>query len=200
MPQVLIIGAGATGLTLAIELLRRGIAVRIVDIAEAYFGGSRGKGIQPRSLELLDMAGLAEEVMASATLYPYFKLHFGPLAVRAWSLGTRHPASDSRPFPNLMMLAQSSTEAILRARVEALGGRVELGSGITALAQSPAEVQVTLTTGEVVKAQYVAACDGGRSTTRRLLGLKLIGSSVDAKTSIVADLRIDRLDPRFWHA
>lgn len=58
MPQAMIIGAGVTGLTLAIELLRRGVAVRIVDIAEQYFGGSRGKGIQPRTLELLDMAGL----------------------------------------------------------------------------------------------------------------------------------------------
>ncbi len=174
--------------------------MRIVDIAESYFGGSRGKGIQPRSLELLDMAGLADEVMGSATLYPFFKMHVGPLAFRAWSLGTRHPASEDRPFPNLMMLAQSQTEAILRARVEALGGRVELGAGIAALAQSSDEVKVTLTTGEVVSAPNVVGCDGGRSTTRRLLGLKLVGSSVDAKTSIVADLRIDNLDPRFWHA
>lgn len=200
MPQVLIIGAGATGLTLAIELLRRDVAVRIVDLAETYFGGSRGKGIQPRSLELLDIAGLADAVMARATLYPYFKLHFGPLAVRAGSLGTRHRATESRPFPNLMMLAQSSTETILRARVEELGGQVELGTGIAALDQSPGGVKATLTTGEVVNAQYVVACDGGRSTTRGLLGLKLLGSSIDAKTSIVADLRIDDLDPRFWHA
>lgn len=70
MPQVLIVGAGATGLTLAIELLRRDIDVRIVDIATEYFSGSRGKGIQPRSIELLDMAGLADEIMASGTLYP----------------------------------------------------------------------------------------------------------------------------------
>lgn len=200
MPQVLIIGAGATGLTLTIELLRRDVAVRIVDIAESYFTGSRGKGIQPRSLELLDMAGLAETVMASATLYPFFKMHLGPIAFKAWSLGTRHPATDSRPFPNLMMLAQSQTEAILRARVEELGGKVELGAGIAALDQTGGQVKATLTTGEVIRADYAVACDGGRSTTRRLLGLTLMGSSVDAKTSIVADLRIDGLDPRFWHA
>lgn len=200
MPQVMIIGAGATGLTLAIELLRRGVEVRIVDIAEQYFGGSRGKGIQPRTLELLDMAGLADEVMSSATLYPFIKLHFGLIGIRAWSLGSRYPASEDRPFPNLMMLAQSHTERILRARVEALGGRVELGTGIEALSQSGGDVKVTLTTGEVVTAEYVVACDGGRSTTRRLLGLKLLGSSVDTKTSIVADLEIDNLDPEFWHA
>lgn len=200
MSQVLIVGAGATGLTLAVELLRRGVAVRIVDIADAYFGGSRGKGIQPRSLELLDMAGLADEVMSSATLYPYFKLHFGPIGIKAWSLGTRHPASESRPFPNLMMLAQWRTEQILRAKVEALGGKVELGSGIEGLSQTADEAKVTLTTGEIVPAQYVVACDGGRSTTRRLMGLQLLGSNVDSQTSIVADLEIEDLDPEFWHA
>ena len=200
MPQVLIVGAGATGLTLAIELLRRGVDVRIVDIATEYFSGSRGKGIQPRSLELLDMAGVADEIMASGTLYPFFKLHFGPIAIKAWSLGTHLPPSEDRPFPNLMMLAQWRTEEILRSRVEALGDKIELGAGIEALAQTSGDVRVTLTTGEVVTAQFVVGCDGGRSTTRRLLGLDLLGSAVDAKTSIVADLEIDGLDPEFWHA
>lgn len=200
MPQIMIIGAGVTGLTLAIELLRRGVAVRIVDIAEQYFSGSRGKGIQPRTLELLDMAGLADEVMSSATLYPFIKLHFGPIGIRAWSLGSRYAASEDRPFPNLMMLAQAHTERILRARVETLGGRVELGTGIEALSQSPGDVKVTLTTGEVVTTEYAVACDGGRGATRRLLGLKLLGSNVDTKTSIVADMEIENLDPKFWHA
>lgn len=200
MTQVLIVGAGATGLTLAIELLRRDIAVRIVDIAEEYFRGSRGKGIQPRSIELLDMAGLADDIMAGGTLYPFIKLHFGPIGIKAWSLGTHLPPSEDRPYPNLMMLAQWRTEEILRSRVEALGGKIELGAGIEALAQTSSEVRVTLTTGEVVTSEFVVACDGGRSATRRLLGLKLSGSSVDTKTSIVADLEMEGLDPEFWHA
>ena len=200
MTQVLIVGAGATGLTLSIELLRRGIAVRIVDIAEEHFSGSRGKGIQPRSIELLDLADLADEVMANATPYPFIKLHFGPIAIKAWSLGTRDPATEDRPYPNLMMLAQWRTEEILRSKVQTLGGRVELGAGIVALAQTTNDVKATLTTGETLRADYVVGCDGGRSATRKLLGLKLVGSNVDAKTSIVADLEIDDLDPEFWHA
>jgi len=200
MTQVLIVGAGATGLTLAIELLRRAIAVRIVDIADEYFRGSRGKGVQPRSIELLDMAGLADDIMASGTLYPFIKLHFGPIAMKAWSLGTHLPPSEDRPYPNLMMLAQWRTEEILRSRVEALGGKIELGAGIEALAQTSIDVKVTLTTGEVVTSEFVAACDGGRSATRRLLGLKLLGSSVDTKMSVVADLEMEGLDREFWHA
>ncbi|MFZ5668044.1 MAG: FAD-dependent monooxygenase [Pseudomonadota bacterium] len=199
MTQVLIVGAGATGLTLAVELLRRDIDVRIVDVAEAYFQGSRGKGIQPRSLELFSMMGVADEVMAAGVLYPFFKIHIGPASVRGWSLGTRLPPTDDRPYPNLIMLEQWRTESILRNRVAALGGRIELGTGIEAIAQTDRRVTVTLTTGETVTADYVAACDGGRSRTRGLLGLELRGSSVDEETSIVADLEIPDLDRTFWH-
>lgn len=200
MPQVLIVGAGATGMTLAIELLRRGVSVRIVDVAASYFAGSRGKGIQPRSLELLDMMGLASEIMASGALYPFIKLHFGPIGIKAWSLGTHHAPTEDRPFPNLVMLEQWRTEEILRAKIIALGGRIELGAGIEALAQTDKQVTVTLTSGEAVTADYVAACDGGRSRTRTLLGLELHGSTVDEKTSIVAELEIEGLDRAFWHA
>ncbi len=200
MTQVLIAGAGVTGLTLAIELLRRDIAVRIVDAAAEYFPGSRGKGIQPRSLELLDMMGLAEKIFANGVLYPFIKLHFGPIGIKAWSLGTHHPASEDRPYPNLVMLEQWRTEAILREAVVALGGKVELQTGLEGLAQNEKRVTVTLSTGETATADYVAACDGGRSKTRDLLGLKLYGSTVDNQTSIVADLEIEGLDRRFWHA
>ncbi|MEJ5127385.1 FAD-dependent monooxygenase [Comamonas sp. MYb21] len=200
MTQILIIGAGPTGLTLAIELLRRNVEVRIVDVANEYFKGSRGKGIQPRSLEMLDFMGIADEVMASGTLYPYIKLHLGPFGIKAWSLGTRHAATEDRPFPNLIMLEQWRTEEILRAKVASLGGKVELGAGIKALHQNEKHVTVTLTNGEAVVADYVAACDGGRSTTRGLLGLRLIGASVDEGVSVVADVEMPDLDRKFWHA
>lgn len=161
MTQVLVVGAGATGLTLAIELLRRGIDVRLVDIASEYFAGSRGKGIQPRSLELLDLMGIADDITASGTLYPFLQFHVGPLKLKGWSLGTHETATEDRPFPNLIMLAQWRTEEILRAKVAALGGKVELGVGIQNLTQSDRHVTVTLTTGETVKADYVAARSAG---------------------------------------
>lgn len=199
LTQVLVVGAGATGLTLAIELLRRGIAVRIVDLATEYFPGSRGKGIQPRSLELLDMMGLADEVVTSGRLYPYFRFHFGPIGIKAWSLGTHGAATTDRPFPNLIMLAQWRTEEILREKIQALGGKIELGAGIETLIQTDKQVMVTLSNGDVITADYVVGCDGGRSKTRGLLGLKLLGSDVDEKTSIVADLEVEGLDREFWH-
>ena len=59
--NVLIVGAGPTGLTLAIELASRGVAVRIIDKSPEYFAGSRGKGLAPRSREVFDNLGIVED-------------------------------------------------------------------------------------------------------------------------------------------
>ncbi|QDK97045.1 hypothetical protein FM020_03720 [Acinetobacter tandoii] len=200
MTQVLIVGAGATGLTLAIELLRRDIKVRIIDIATEYFKGSRGKGIQPRTLELFDAMGIAKDVIADGILYPYIKMHWGPLSIKTRSLGTHFKPSESRPFPNLIMLEQWRTEEILREKVHSLGGLIESGIGIETLSQNKKNVTAILTTGEVLVADYVVGCDGGRSQVRKLLALQLVGSDVDGLTSIVADIEMDDLDRNFWHA
>src|SRR5271170_6948478 len=63
--DVLIVGAGPTGLALACDLARRGVNFRIVDKIATYFAGSRGKGLQPRSLEVLDDLGIVEEIVAN---------------------------------------------------------------------------------------------------------------------------------------
>lgn len=75
--NVLIAGAGPTGLTLAIDLARRGIEVRIVDKAAAFFAGSRGDGIQPRTLEVFDDLGIIDEVLTRGSLPPIIHAHRG---------------------------------------------------------------------------------------------------------------------------
>ena len=120
--NVLIAGAGPTGLTLAIDLARRGISCRLIEAAETAFMGSRGKGIQPRTLEIFENLGVIEPILAAGGLYPKMRLHLGPLSVRAGSLGSSKPPTESVPYPNLWMAPQSRTEAILRERLQALGG------------------------------------------------------------------------------
>ncbi|WP_227981859.1 FAD-dependent monooxygenase [Nocardia spumae] len=75
--SVLIAGAGPTGLTLAIDLARRGIAVRVADKAETPFSGSRGDGIQPRTLEVFDDLGVLDAILAAATPPPLMRIHIG---------------------------------------------------------------------------------------------------------------------------
>ena len=88
MTDVLICGAGATGLTLAIELQRRGVDYRLIDASEEPFGGSRGKGVQPRSLEIFDLMGVVDDVLADSSLYQPLRLHLGPFRKTIGALGT----------------------------------------------------------------------------------------------------------------
>jgi 2-polyprenyl-6-methoxyphenol hydroxylase-like FAD-dependent oxidoreductase len=199
MTQVLIAGAGPTGFMLGIELLRRQIAVRLVDAAPGPFEGSRGKGVQPRTLEIFDLIGVADDLVASSTLYPYLKLHLGPFSKRLSPLGTHHAPSIERPYPNMLMVPQWRTNQILQAKFEALGGKIEYNSAIVALTQTDSGVAAELATGESVKADYLVGSDGGRSTVRGLLGVKLVGESLDDKAMVVADLEIEDLDREFWH-
>jgi 2-polyprenyl-6-methoxyphenol hydroxylase-like FAD-dependent oxidoreductase len=195
----LIAGAGPTGLTLAIDLLRRGITCRLIESAETPFTGSRGKGIQPRTLEIFDDLGIIEPILDAGGLYPRLRIHLGPLSMRAGSLGSSKPPTVSTPYPNLWMVEQSRTEAILRERLHALGGRVEFNTAIVTFRQNEECIETAFSTGEIVRADYLIGCDGGHSTVRKTLGLKLEGETIDEKPMLVADVEVDGLDRRDWH-
>ena len=75
--RVLIAGAGPTGLTLAIELARRDVAVRIIDKAETFFVGSRGDGLQPRTLEVFEDLGVLDAVLAAGAAPVPMQIHLG---------------------------------------------------------------------------------------------------------------------------
>jgi 2-polyprenyl-6-methoxyphenol hydroxylase-like FAD-dependent oxidoreductase len=196
---VLIVGAGPTGLTLAVDLIRRRISCRLIDAAETPFTGSRGKGIQPRTLEIFEDLGVIDPILAAGSLYPKFRIHFGPLSVQAGSIGSSKPQTEEIPYPNLWMVPQSRTEAILRDRFHALGGVVEFNKAITTFQQDQDGVKATFSTGETVRAAYLIGCDGGHSAVRKTLGLKLEGEAIGEKPTLVADVEIDGLDHGNWH-
>jgi 2-polyprenyl-6-methoxyphenol hydroxylase-like FAD-dependent oxidoreductase len=195
----LIVGAGPTGLTLALDLLRRGVACRIIEAADTPFSGSRGKGLQPRTLEIFDDLGVIEPILAAGGLYPRLRLHLGPISLRAGSLGSFRQPTASTPYPNLWMVPQSRTEAILRERIQALGGQVEFHTAIVEFRQRHDGVDATLSTGETLRANFLIGCDGGRSTVRKALGLKLEGEALAEKPMLVADVEVEDLDRQDWH-
>lgn len=196
---ILIVGAGPTGLTLALDLARRGIGVRLIEASEKPFEGSRGKGIQPRTLEILEDLGVIDAILAAGGLYPKIRIHVGPLSLRAGSLGTRMKPTDSVPYPNLWMVPQSRTESILRERLYGLGAQVEFGKSLVTFRQGECGIQATLSTGETVRADFLVGCDGGHSTVRKTLGLDLEGEGIDEKPMLVADVEVEGLDRQDWH-
>ncbi|MEU3274825.1 FAD-dependent monooxygenase [Saccharomonospora sp. NPDC006951] len=192
--DVLVVGAGPTGLTLACELAVRGVRFRIVDQARMFFGGSRADGIQPRTMEVFHGLGVIEPILASGDLGMVMRAYHGDEVV--WEGRMSEPAepTPSVPYPNIWFVPQFRTEEILRERLAELGARVELSTELTGFVQDTDGVTATLATGdstETVRAKYLVGTDGGRSTVRKRLGIAFPGETDENTTMLFADARVD---------
>ncbi|XVV14573.1 FAD-dependent monooxygenase [Actinoplanes sp. CA-131856] len=189
-----IVGAGPTGLTLARVLQRHGVPFRIVERETKLFDGSRAKGLQPRTLEILDDLGLIDRFLATGDDYPELLVHLPGGGTMTRRMAEPREPTPAVPYPNGLMQPQWRTSELL-----ADGVPVELGVGVTALSQDEDRVHVTLDTGETITARYVVGADGGRSTVRKALGVAFEGETFETEQMIIADVRLEGLDRDYWH-
>jgi 2-polyprenyl-6-methoxyphenol hydroxylase-like FAD-dependent oxidoreductase len=196
--DVLVAGAGPTGLTLACDLARRGVAVRIIDRAQEFPGGSRGKGLSPRSLEVFDDLAVIDRMLASGiTHMPHRKYQGAEVITEIDPEAGRAPTPDI-PYPTGLMVPQWRVEQILRERLADFGVAVELGAELRGFSQHADGVTATI--GEAqIQARYLVGCDGGRSTVRKALGLSLRGQTPDIQLMAVGDVEVDGLGRDAWH-
>ncbi|MGI5259647.1 FAD-dependent monooxygenase [Streptomyces angustmyceticus] len=201
--DVLIAGAGPTGLVLACDLARRGIACRVVERERRGFPGSRGSGLQPRSLEVFDDLGVIDAIRAAGGPVQRLQSWDGTTRVAEWDTVERAEPSPHVPYGEMWMLPQWRTVEILRARLEELGGSVEFGCELTGFAQDADGVTARLRgpdgTGSDVRAGYLVAADGGRSTVRKALGVGFPVTDIVTDPTLIADLRVDGFDRAHWH-
>jgi 2-polyprenyl-6-methoxyphenol hydroxylase-like FAD-dependent oxidoreductase len=201
--QVLIVGAGPTGLTLAIELARRGIDSRIVDKAERFAVGSRGDGLQPRTLEVFEDLGVLDEVFAAGIGAPVMRIYDRESVVWEDRMAKPEPPRADVPYPNLWFVPQWRTEEILRSRLSSYGVEVQPGSEVVAVDQDDEQageaVTVRLQSGETVRARYLVGADGGHSAVRRLLAIPFLGTTDEDVRMVQADVRIEGLDHDYGH-
>jgi 2-polyprenyl-6-methoxyphenol hydroxylase-like FAD-dependent oxidoreductase len=185
---VLIVGAGPTGLTAALELSRLGVGVRIVDRASERSLTSRALGIQARTVELLRVRGVGDEMV---------QLGNAARATALYSEGEKLAAIELHRMPSefnyVLLLAQSETERLLTEALNRQGVKIERGVELTALTQERDGVSVVLRSGdgaeEVVDAAYLIAADGSHSAIRKSLGLPFTGTSL-THNYVLGDLHI----------
>ncbi|GAB3144320.1 FAD-dependent oxidoreductase [Amycolatopsis stemonae] len=197
---VLIAGAAPTGLTLACELARHGVPFRLVEAAPGPRPGSRGKGVQPRTLEVFDDLGVVGRVLAHGR--PAMPIRTtGPDG--QVSLSSESPESrPDIPYPAGLITPEWRVEEALRLRLAELGGAVEFGTALEGFEQSEDGVSAVVVkdgVAETVSASRLVGCDGGHSVVRKQAGIAFEGETRDEVRMLVADVRADGLDRDAWH-
>jgi 2-polyprenyl-6-methoxyphenol hydroxylase-like FAD-dependent oxidoreductase len=197
---VLIIGAGPVGLTLACELARRHVDFRIIERAGVAPHGSRAKALQPRSLEILNDLGMAEELLPQGyTELPFRKFNGSQLIGE--TPRTVFPRNDTR-YPKTLLLPQPKVEAALRNKLEELGGKIEWSTDLADFSQQDGSIQCLLehpNWTEELTSTYMVACDGGKSTTRKKLGINFVGETHETQQLWVGDVEVKGLKPDAWY-
>ncbi|TCO62626.1 FAD-dependent monooxygenase [Actinocrispum wychmicini] len=177
--DVIVAGAGPTGLMLACELRLAGVNVLLVDqLAERGTTESRAGGLHARTMEVLDQRGLADRFLAAGRQIQAG--HFSGLRLDFTEFPTRYPFT--------LGLLQHRVERLLEERAAELGVQVRWSSPVIELRQDETGVEVVVG-GDRFRAAYLVGCDGGRSTIRKLAGIDFPGTEA-TMTALLGDVEM----------
>ncbi|MGW5731360.1 MULTISPECIES: FAD-dependent monooxygenase [Streptomyces] len=184
--DVVIAGAGPTGLMLACELRLAGADVVVVERLPERTGESRAGGMHSRTLEVLDQRGVLDRFLALGELQGVG--HFSALRLEFDESESRHP------YP--LMILQSTVELLMEQWAAELGVQVRRSSEVTGIRQDESGVAVELRTAQTspatLRARYLVGCDGARSTVRKLTGIDFPGTPA-TMTSLIGDVELPDL-------
>ncbi|WSA57104.1 FAD-dependent monooxygenase [Nonomuraea fuscirosea] len=202
MTDVVIVGAGPVGLTLACDLARRDVRVRIIDRAPAYPVGTRARGIRARTQEVFDDLGVRGRLAEHAEPPLPTRFYDAQGNVVREAVMYDAPPVPGAPYPGSLMVGQQFTEAALREKLASLGTRVELGGELVELAQDRDQVTASVRFDgqhQNIRARYLIGCDGGGSTVRKQVGIDFLGETWEQQRMLFGNLCVDGLDASVAH-
>ncbi|EHB53579.1 Pentachlorophenol monooxygenase [Mycolicibacterium rhodesiae JS60] len=192
--DVLIVGAGPTGLLLANELTRHGVTPRIIDRAPEPATTSRALVVQPRTLEIFDDLGVADQAIAAGTSAAELTITFADTTVDVDFAGQLTGPQNHTAYPEPRTLSQHDTERILTDLLATRGVTVDRDVALTDLTQDGDTVTATLRHGdgstESVRCRWLVGCDGAHSAVRKASGIPFSGDTYRDEF-IMADAELD---------
>jgi 2-polyprenyl-6-methoxyphenol hydroxylase-like FAD-dependent oxidoreductase len=189
-PQVLIVGAGPTGLAAALFLTRAGVAVRIIDAAASPVATSNALAVNPRTLELLEPTGVSDRIRAAGQAVNAIRF-----AREGRVIATVRPRWERiAPGRPMTILPQARTVALIAEALADRGVTPERNLGLAALSQDDDGVTATLSNGEAIRTPLLLGADGAHSAVRHALGLGFPGDGSDTPWELV-DVDIEGAAP-----